>query len=101
MGFGVHFCRGAGMKISETINIMSFLLEHYGDLDIYKIQGHKYKEIDQIIFIGGQRCVLMNRHEDKEKYKTIQHIDKYFNKKDKIKWLQDCEGEENVYSNKI
>lgn len=89
--FFVYGCDG--MKISELMKELQFFLDNYGDLEIYKIAGYKYQDVDEVLFIGGQRCVLLNKQKDDENYKTICAMNQYFNRKNKAKWLVDCEGD--------
>ena len=86
-------CGCDGMRISELMKKLQFYLDNYGDLEIYKIAGYKYQDIDEVLFIGGQRCVLLNKQKDSENYKTICAMNKYFNNKRKKDWEEDCNGE--------
>lgn len=83
------------MKISEMISILERNLESYGDCRILKMNLNNISEVDDVIFIGGDRLLFKSDDIiDDVSYEWYLKDEKIRNEKRKRDWLNDCE--ENV-----
>ena len=81
------------MKVSEAIEILNDCLEKYGDCRLMKMNLNNLYEVDDVIFIGGNRLLLKSDDIiDDISFEWYQKDEKVRNEKRKMDWLDDCEG---------
>ena len=81
------------MKVSEAIEMLNDCLENYGDCRLMKMNLNNLYEVDDVIFIGGNRLLLKSDDIiDDVSFEWYQKDEKVRNEKRKMDWLDDCEG---------
>lgn len=81
------------MKVTEAIRILNDCLKKYGDCNLKKMNLNNLYEVDDIIFISGNRLLLKSDDIiDDVSFEWYQKDEKVRNEKRKMDWLDDCEG---------